>query len=254
LTNYDLEFDWDTFWDDHPLFKYICWGLETCPKTDRLHQQGWCYLKGPRTEPLNELKPMHTEIMKGSIKQNVKYCSKQNELHEWGVRPRQGARRDLDGMMALVKQGVPEIELAETNASLWCQYGRRWEDYRRLLQVRRTWATKVIVFWGETGTGKTRAVYEKAGDDLAVVTYTKGGFFLGYNGEETVLLDDFDSDAMPRQVFLHITDRYPYVANVKNGSVNWAPKVIYITSNTHPRLWYGEDDAVLRRLSVVEQK
>lgn len=253
FTNFNLEFDWVNHYNTYENYRYICYGTEVCPTTGREHQQGWIYLKNPRAN-LKELRPIHSEVMMGSIDQNDVYCSKQGSLTEFGTKPRQGERKDLDGMMRLVEGGATELELAQTNASLWCQYGRRFEDFRRLLQRRRRWETKVIVFYGPPGSGKTRQAHADGGEDLAVVTFVSGQFFQGYNGESKVLLDDFDHLSMPRQVFLHITDRYPYVANVKNGSVNWAPEVIYITSNYHPREWYGDDEAVLRRISVVEQK
>ena len=266
FTNFDLDFDWNHLFENETCIVYLAYGEEVCPSTGREHQQGWIYFKNSKASTRDILGTMHAEVMRGNIKQNDAYCSKEGSLIEYGVKPKQGARRDIAAVFEAIREGESELSLAETNPSQWVQYGRRFEDYRRLLVPRRMWKTEVHVYWGETKSGKTHRAWEVTGgrDNPQTVSigYTSGGFFTNYHGEPNVILDDFDGN-MPRELFLQITDRYPMHVNVKNSSVQWAPKRLIITSNFPPERWYGTydaekgvwvgDAAVMRRLDIVEQ-
>lgn len=254
FTNFNLELDWDLLFQTEDNVKFIAYAVETCPTTQRVHQQGWAYFSNPRARTAGILPNMHCEIMRGNLAQNNAYCEKQNKLITFGREPRQGERRDIAEVFEAIRGGATELELAEANPPQFCQYGRRFEDYRRLLVPKRTWKTEVKVFWGEPGSGKTRRAWDLLGgfDGGVAVSYTAGGFFLGYNGEDRVLIDDFDG-AIPRDLFLQLTDRYPLLINIKNGCCHWCPKLLIITSNSHPSSWYDDFQAILRRLSSVEQ-
>lgn len=253
-TNFDLDLDW------HAIFakgdcKYIAYGDETCPTTNKSHQQFFVLFHNQRSSMKNVSKLFgncHVEPCKGSLQQNERYCSKEGELVEFGERPAQGQRNDIEECMAMVKEGASELEIALAAPRLWCQYGRRFEDFRALLQPDREWKTECRVWWGPPGSGKSRAAREWLGeyDD---VTYTPGGFFIGYHNHENVLLEDFDYKSMPRDIFLQITDRYKTTANVKNGEKKFNAKRIAITSNFDPREWYnwGDPEAITRRMSEI---
>ena len=72
--------------DSNP--EYICWGVEKCPTTQRIHYQGFIAYKNAKK--LNELKKRapttHFEQTKGTVEQNIKYCSKDGEFIEHGER------------------------------------------------------------------------------------------------------------------------------------------------------------------------
>lgn len=64
-------------------------------------------------------------------------------------------------------------------------------------------------------------------------------WWCGYDDEEAVIWDDFKGH-YPYRELLTVLDRYPLQVEVKNGSVNFAPKIVVFTSNFHPRDWYDE--------------
>lgn len=79
-------------------------------------------------------------------------------------------------------------------------------------------------------------------------------WFDGYTGQNIVLFDDFDSGQCSYRLLLKLLDRYPLSVQVKGGCVNWRPRIVYITSNRDPSMWYTEEpniDALLRRIDVT---
>lgn len=118
----------------------------------------------------------------------------------------------------------------------------------------------VQVFYGGTGTGKTRKAYEELGmDPLQTWTWTPGAgstFFDGYTGQDHVIFDEFRGQ-IPLGQMLRLIDIYPVNVQVKGSTVAWSPKKIIITSPVCPEDWYnteGKDYAaaqIRRRLSKV---
>lgn len=109
---------------------------------------------------------------------------------------------------------MDESYIAENYFSQWIRYNKSFEKYRDIIQEDRRWKTEVIVYWGEPGSGKTRKAIEEGGIPIQY----RNGFWLGYNNQPVIIIDDFDSDSLPIDEFLKITDRYPYNINIKNGS------------------------------------
>lgn len=112
--------------------------------------------------------------------------------------------------------------------------------------------------YGPTGTGKTHSVYERE-PDLSVITILNGPFFQGYDPTlPATLFDDLRPNDIPYQYLLRITDKYKgVILNVKNGSEEWTPHRIYITSNAHPNDFAPtqEDSGQLtRRMTSITYK
>jgi len=94
-----------------------------------------------------------------------------------------------------------------------------------------------LVYCGAAGTGKSRLAYEQF-PDLYELPIGKDLWFDGYQGQETVLFDDFDGQ-YPLSQLLKLFDNY-YIRQVpiKGGFVWFNPKRIIITSNYNPQDWY----------------
>lgn len=116
---------------------------------------------------------------------------------------------------------------------------------------------RVIVYWGESGIGKTRRAWHEAGDISNV--YIKDPctkWWDGYRGEKNVIIDEFTG----RIDIAHILrwfDRYPCNAEVKGYSTPLEATTFYVTSNIDPRDWYPEinsaqRDGLMRRIESIK--
>lgn len=111
------------------------------------------------------------------------------------------------------------------------------------------------VFWGATGTGKSRDAWLAAGMD-AYAKDPRSKFWCGYRGQRHVILDEFRG-GIDVSHLLRWLDRYPVVVEVKGGAQPLLATTFWITSNVSPSFWYPDLDAetlaaLLRRLNVVQ--
>ena len=108
---------------------------------------------------------------------------------------------------------------------------------------------KNIWLWGPPGVGKSRSVR---------ITHPNAYFkacnkwWDGYQGEENVIIDDFELDHKCLGHYLKIWgDRYSFVAESKGGAMHIRPKAIVVTSNYSIESVFASDQemvkAVLRR-------
>jgi hypothetical protein len=113
---------------------------------------------------------------------------------------------------------------------------------------------EVYVFWGRTGTGKSKRAWEEA----TLSAYPKGPtsiWWCGYQGQEHVVIDEFRGQIGISHV-LRWFDRYPVSVETKGSSVVLQAKKIWITSNISPDNWYPDLDeetknALRRRFNQV---
>jgi len=110
------------------------------------------------------------------------------------------------------------------------------------------------VFWGATGTGKSRRAWAEAGDCVyAKDPRTK--WWCGYSGQGNVIIDEFRG-TIDIAHMLRWLDRYPVCVEIKGASRPLCATNFWITSNVDPREWYPEVDeqtkaALLRRLNIT---
>lgn len=113
----------------------------------------------------------------------------------------------------------------------------------------------VHVYWGVTGSGKTRRAHEEiAGRDYFDKNpLTK--WWDGYRGQKLCLIDEFAGRVDIINV-LRWLDRYPCTVEVKGFSVPLEATEFWITSNLSPDDWYPDASpqhklALKRRLTNV---
>lgn len=111
------------------------------------------------------------------------------------------------------------------------------------------------MYWGPTGTGKSRRAWESGGDG-AYAKCPRSKFWDGYQAQETVIIDEFRGGIDVAHL-LRWFDRYPCRVEIKGSSRPLMAKTIWITSNLHPHDWYPDLDvattlALMRRLTVEE--
>lgn len=110
------------------------------------------------------------------------------------------------------------------------------------------------VFWGPTGTGKSRKAWEDAGLD-AYPKDPRTKWWDGYIGQQHVVIDEFRG-CIDISHLLRWIDRYPFLVEIKGSTIPLICDEIWITSNLHPEKWYPDIDAdtygaLLRRLNIT---
>jgi len=111
------------------------------------------------------------------------------------------------------------------------------------------------VFWGPTGTGKSRRAWDEAGE----CAYSKNPntkWWDGYKDQAEVIIDEFRGRIDVSYLLLWL-DRYPVSVEVKGTSKPLCATRYWICSNLHPRDWFPELDgasyqALERRLEIIE--
>lgn len=249
----DYEMDIEFYNEFEP--RYIIIGEEVCPKTKRLHWQG--YILFPKKMDWDKLRkrfePRHIECAKASATKNAKYCSKDGKLVlERGDKPKQGNRTDIEICKEILAKTGKMREVVEVSNNY--QSIRTCEKYLTYKEPNRKWDTEVYWFFGETGTGKTRKAMEMAGDDVWV-SGRNLKWWEGYDAHENVIIDDFRGDFCTFHELLRILDRYEYRVEVKGGSRQLLAKRIWITSCKSPWEVYDKSDEdvgqLIRRISKV---
>ncbi|QXP07768.1 MAG: replication associated protein [Arizlama virus AZLM_25953] len=113
----------------------------------------------------------------------------------------------------------------------------------------------VRVYWGRTGTGKSRRAWDEAGEE-AYCKDPRSKFWDGYQSQENVVIDEFRG-GIDVSHLLRWFDRYPVRVEIKGSSRPFLAKNFWITSNIEPSRWYPDLDpetisALMRRLNIVE--
>lgn len=216
------------------------------------HIQG--FITYPKRRTLRRVKEqlgnrVHLEPARGTPSQAAEYCKKEGDYWEAGTLPSgQGKRNDLEELRSLLSRRVPLREIADTQFGSFIRYQRGIMAARMVYANTRNWVSEVYVYWGPTGTGKTKKAWCEAPE---AYVHPGGPWFDGYDGHESVIFDDFGGSEFKLTYLLKLLDRYPMKVPIKGGFVEWVPKRIFITSNLNPNDWFPnahqEHVAALRR-------
>lgn len=245
-------------WDDTKM-THLVYQLEKA-STGQYHLQGACHFAKPQR--MNGAKALlggdrtHVEPAKDYIKA-VEYCKKDDTRvsgpWEHGKLVTQGHRSDLSVLADMVMTGKRPREIALEMPTAFMRYAKGIDSLRKeILIPKQRNNLKVALLWGETRTGKTRAVYDLwNAEDVYRVFDTKSPWFDGYQDHRVALLDDFGDGMMNIHYLKNILDRYPMDVPIKGSRTAWNPELIIITSNGPPELWYPsarlEDLTALKR-------
>lgn len=112
-----------------------------------------------------------------------------------------------------------------------------------------------FVYWGKTGTGKSKKAWDQAGWK-AYPKDPNTKFWDGFQGQDHVVIDEFRG-MISISHMLRWLDRYPVIVEIKGSAIALTATKIWITSNLNPRMWYPDADAatveaLLRRLQIKE--
>lgn len=215
--------------------KYLVYGREKCPTTGRPHLQGYVYFVHPRWfDGVRTILPTaHWEKAKGDAESNRTYCTKDGDYVETGLIPmsqkRKGEVEQERWKRALVL--ARDNKLEDIDADIQFRYYNTCKAIARdyMKKSRDLTALENIWVFGPPGVGKSRQMRR----DYPGAYFKPGNkWWDGYQGEENVIIDDFELDWKCLGHYVKIwADRYSFIAEYKGGSMNIRPKRILITSN-----------------------
>ena len=213
--------------------KYLIYGREISPSTNTPHLQGYIEFTNAKTLAATKayigLQRLHLEIANGTGAQNKTYCSKSDsDPYESGQISAQGARTDIAGYVAAIREGATTSDLMDSHPVELCKYHGFYDRIRHELIPERHWQTEIFWFYGPTGTGKSHTAHQEAGPDV----YRKppGKWWDGYEGQQHVIFDEFRPDWLKFYELLLICDKYPLRVEIKGGWRNFAAKKLWITA------------------------
>lgn len=240
-------FDKPDFCLDETLVRYFVSGLETCPETKKVHYQSYIELFKPTT--LKKLKQIvddnkvHAEPAKGNSAQNIKYCKKDGSTYrEEGTPTSPGKRNDLVALREHFKEKKSLQSAIEDDSLLLhvAKHPRLVNTLRLLYSVERKDITKLIIYWGPPGTGKSHAAQAQASELGDVYYKPVGSWWDGYEGQTSVIFEDFRGETGLAQL-LRIADKYPLQVPVKGGFRQFTSNYLFITSNLDIDSWFNTE-------------
>lgn len=221
------------------------------------HLQGYTVFSGRKSFGVAKAlihQRAHLEPAKGTPTQASQYCKKDGEYEEYGSLPGgQGTRSDLQEVFNAVQAGTSYRDIAKAFPAAAIRYSNGIQKLRVLFKPERTQPPTIWVFWGKTGVGKSKRVYEFV-DTEQLWVHPGDGWFDGYDQQPAVLFDDFDGSWFKLSFLLRLLDRYLMQVKCKGAFLWWKPKTIFITSNLKPEDWYPTANenhraALMRRLN-----
>jgi len=257
LNNYTLD-ELETIYNEQHKYRYLILGAEV-GESGTKHLQGYIELWKPQRISYfkdSGLGRAHLEKRQGSRDAARGYCIKDGDYVEFGTWESggQGSRNDLKNIIKAVRADVPLLDIMTEMPESCSKHLRFIEKYTALYERETTKEFRhvdVEVLVGASGAGKTRKAREY--DENIFLVDSEASFaFDGYNGEKTILIDEFYGGIKYSQL-LRILDGHQYRVNVK-GSHRYAKwNKVFITSNDTPDTWYrfGLTPALARRISRV---
>lgn len=265
LNGISTEFDGEAYLRtmvEKGLAKFAAGQIERGNETGQLHLQ--YYIQRSKQSRLVTIRreicdKSHWEVARGTAAQCIAYVSKEEARvagpWQFGESSTMGGRTDLAMAAQAVREGKEMKEVATEFPETFIKYHKGMMAYQTLMKSRGKRqcppdGPEVWVFWGPTGTGKSRRAFETWPDAYRKMTNDK--WWDGYRGEETVIFDDFKGSSMRLHDFQLIVDRYPVKVETKGSTVELSATRLVFTSNRHPSEWYSGDadpeGTVMRRI------
>jgi hypothetical protein len=232
--------------------------------------QGFVSFANPRTmagvSQLFRPSAPHLEPTGGTPEQAITYCQKDETRDpaagfgflEFGDRPAgpgQGSRTDLAEIGKRLRDGETIKAVAEDHAGDFIRYHRGLVAYAALFSAPRTFKTEVYWFYGSTGSGKSYAARELAGEGAFWKSMDSSKWWDGFDGTANVVMDDYRCNFSTFTFLLRLFDEYPLQLEIKGGTVNFAARKIFVTAPYPPdKMWATREDLVQLTRRITEVK
>lgn len=237
-------------------YDFKCFELEHVNEGTK-HLQGFLYNKEAiRFDTIkNKIPRSHLEKSRGSIQQNIAYCSKENNgtYEEIGIPPKsiERKRNDFETMNynEIIEEGEKDCS-KKTMDNLLAQ--RYFTGIKLQMKVNqeiledKLKKPKVIYYFGGSGTGKTYSALKYAVKKYGIENVSKISFANGFANctnphAECIVYDEFRPSQLDAATFLTLTDAYGIQLNIKHSFVFIRPKCLIITSIKHPDEIYKDE-------------
>lgn len=165
---------------------------------------------------------------------------------EWGTISTQGERTDLSPACEMIKDGSSLRDVALEHPECFVKHHKGLMALKAILIQPRDEVPEVKVYWGGTGTYKSRTAREwlgsaRSADPPWIWNPHCKTWFDGYEGQTKVIFEEFRGQ-MPFGSLLILLDRYDCKVEYKGGITEFAATQIAITSPVHPEEWYKLED------------
>ena len=198
---------------------------------------------------------------KGKLHKGTHYDSSNEEFGEL-PEERQGKRSDIAELYELIKDGLSNFEIMETNPRYMMHMEKVEKARQAILEesFKDKWRNLEITYiWGTTGCGKTRGIMEKYGYSNVYRVTDYAHPFDSYKGQDVIIFEEFRS-SLPIEDMLKYLDGYPVELPARYmNRVACFTKVFIITNidireqypnmqKIQPETW----NAFLRRIHTVK--
>lgn len=250
INNPELEAD-KNIMDQAPNRDYCVMQLER-GEDGTLHIQGVIGFTTPKYfNTLKNLHPRaHWEVAR-HVPKAIAYCRKEETRVDgpfiYGDPPYhavQGKRNDLEKVVKMIRKGRSVRDIFEKTPNAVVRYHNNIAKLVVMYTPPRDFASRVFLFYGATGTGKTTAAMKQFKNPFKIICPKHGNlWFDGYDPmyHETVVIDDFYGGIKWGEL-LQLTDRHQFQVQIKGASVQFRAKTIIFTSNQHYESWYPKMD------------
>ena len=191
----------------------------------------------------------HFDVCKGTSADNRDYVFKlgkwsntakeetrvEGTQEEWGELPveRQGHRNDIDTLYSMIKQGLSNYEIIESDPQYMLNLDKIERARQTVLEERykNEWRDlNVTYIYGTTGTGKTRSVMEKYGYSNVFRVTDYDHPFDGYKGQDVIVFEEFRSSLRIDDMLKYL-DGYPVEIPCRYANKIACFTKVYIISN-----------------------
>lgn len=268
----------------HPTWKHIRYIIYQRECGEQEHFQGYLELTEAHTyaqlHDFEGLENAHFEPRRGTVKQARHYCAKpvpgcdcdmcQQEAAaptkiegpwEWGECSAQGQRNELLEIQRDIERKTPMRRLAREHFPEWVRYRQSFNEYRRHQTEPRDFKTKVVLFAGPAGMGKSTLMKRIAAyiGSVYKVPAKKGSglYFDDYDNQDVMILDEFSGATCAPEYFNLLADEHECVLPVHGGAGHqMVSKYLFIGTNYAPKYWWKNRSSnqllqTTRRIDVV---
>jgi len=239
--------------EDFPTWvKYVCWQLERCPDTDKVHIQGYMEMQGTQTfariQSIPGFETAHLERRRGTGEQARAYCMKADTRvegpWEFGEPKAPGKRNDLLDVKELIDSGSSVRRVAEDHFASFIRYGKALREYKRMRTEPRNFQPLVFLFVGPAGVGKSLIVSLLVrsgyfGSCYKLPNKHSGCWFDDYDNQDVLFVDEMDGNRMSATFFNEVNDRYECVVPAHGSAGHQlVSRVHFYCSNYLPKYWW----------------